>query len=115
MTFYRIEARQYASMDDDEGYPIRRIPNATIITITLHLVKETAKGYWIAQGGQISSPKRWISKTSKKRYAYPSLKEAYENFIKRTTLRVGYLKEQIWFCDIAIDRCQTLLKQMENG
>lgn len=57
------------------------------------LVSETLKGWWIIQKDNPYRiyKKRWISKTSKKRHAYPTQKEALNNYIIRTKRRIGYL------------------------
>ena len=59
--------------------------------IEYQLVKETPKGYWITHRSwrlQMISPK-WISKTSRKRFAYPTKQEALTNYIKRTERKPG--------------------------
>jgi len=52
--------------------------------------------------GNLRSNGIWISKNSKKRYAYPTKKEALENFIKRNERRIEILKYQAWSCEIAV-------------
>jgi len=44
------------------------------------IITETPKGYWVQEWGV----KHWVSKTGKKRYAYPTPEEALVNFIART-------------------------------
>ena len=68
--------------------------------IEYQLVKETPKGYWITHRSwrlQMISPK-WISKTSRKRFAYPTKQEALTNYIKRTERRLDILNYQIKLC-----------------
>lgn len=101
MEFYRyeIESRSHYGYDMDGNYTSSKLPPT--ITLELHeyvLYKETPKGYWIClefwkNGGH---GKRWISKTSRKRYAYPTKEEAMNNFLKRTEKRIKILKTQLY-------------------
>ena len=104
--FYRYEAIQYASTDECGEYCTPRFTNPTIELKTYVLKKETEKGYWI--GYDISSSYiKWIPKKSKSRYAYPTKEEALTNYIKRTEKRVKILKNQMEFCQIALQKaCQ---------
>ena len=103
--FYRYTAEQFASMGIDGEYSPSVIPNPTLILNEYNLHKETPKGYWIGYGDLESyrSNSRWVSKTGKKRFAYPTKEEALINFIKRNEMRVKILKRQTWSCEIAID------------
>lgn len=60
----------------------------TIVTGNISLneydiIGETPQGYWIDQVSGRSF-RTWVSKTARKRYAYPTPEEAMVNFIKRT-------------------------------
>lgn len=72
------------------------------------LHKETEKGYWIGYGvlgeGKIRSQSKWISKESNKRFAYPTKEEALENYYKRTSWRIKFLKQQLRDCEYLIAR-----------
>ena len=46
--------------------------------------------------------KKWVSKTSRKRFAYPTKEEALENYIKRTEKRLKILEWQVEECKIGI-------------
>ena len=81
-------------------------------TLTLRVfncVRETPCGYWIEETGLgASSKRRWVSKTSNKRYAYPSLTDAWHSYrirkygqqhhliqhLRYVTRIVDYLEEQ---------------------
>lgn len=102
MKFYRYEGTTYASMVDSEaeyGKPALLIPNVKINILEYNLHKETPKGYWIGFGynssGNIKSNARWVSKTAKKRYAYPTKEEALNNFLQRTKRRKQILESQL--------------------
>ncbi len=75
--------------------------------IELNMHKETKKGFWIGYGsleeGNLRSQSIWVSKTSVKRYAYPTPEEAQKNFIKRNEKRIKILKKQILSCEENID------------
>lgn len=82
------------------------------------VIKETHCGYWYAYGNpsetwinQVLKSKdpiknfcRWVSKTSKKRYCYPTKEEAVKSFIIRSELYIGFLEQRIK------ERKQALLK-----
>ena len=53
--------------------------------------KETEKGYWVLT----FEGRKWISKYSIKRYAYPSKKEALEAFIYRKKRQVGIMENRL--------------------
>jgi len=68
--------------------------------IIYHSIKETPRGYWITDYTYID--KHWISKTSRKRFAYPTKKEAITNFVKRTEKRIKILQQTINDCNVAL-------------
>ena len=57
------------------------------------VVGETPCGYWItwALGGK----DRWVSKSSKKRFAHPSVEEALEAFIRRKESQIRHTKNHL--------------------
>jgi len=109
MEFYRYDLMQFASMHDDYEYGGNKtsIPNPSLVLHTYNLQAETPKGYWIGYGhpnnGYNRGDSRWVSKTAKKRYAYPTKEEALHNFIKRTERRIKILEYQAWFCKIGLN------------
>lgn len=104
--FYRYEAVSYASLSYDGDYVVPLIPNIKLQLQTYNLIKETPKGYWIGYGfpieGKLSSKGRWVSKTARKRYAFPTKEEALNNFIKRTEKRLKILSTQADHCKYSI-------------
>ena len=108
--FYRYEAVQYAEHDMDGEYVQSAFPNPKVELREYNLFKETEKGYWIGYGkpGGFNGPQKWVSKTSKKRFAYPTKKEALTNFIKRNERRVRILKYQLDSCETAIFRAKEI-------
>lgn len=101
MKFYRYEYSEYAGGDEDYGFNAPKIPNPKLELRTYELIKETEKGFWI--GYKDISYKKWVSKTSKKRYAYPTKAEAMENFIIRTKYRIKFLQWEIDCCKIVLN------------
>jgi len=107
MKFYRYSLVQYATKDSDGEYTNSVFPNPNLTLSIYSLVKETPKGYWIGYG---EIKEKWVSKTSKKRYAYPTKKEALLNFIKRSEKRIKILKYQLESSEIGLE----LAKQKYN-
>lgn len=76
-------------------YEHNRVDDSRVIIYFLEfiLIKETKKGYWI-KTRSISQPKKWVSKTAKKRFAYPTKKEALESFEARKRRQIVLLDWQ---------------------
>lgn len=109
MKFYRYETVQYAVMDYDGEYVSPSYPNPKLELKEYDLIKETPKGYWISNYPYKDLSnwkyiwKKWILKTSKKRFAYPTKKEALINFIKRSEKRIEILDKQLQECKIGLN------------
>ena len=73
ITHYRY-TRDYNVFDFKNPYEIKLIEFVT--------KRETKKGYWISEIG--SRLEKFVLKESRKRYAYKTKEEAFENFKKRT-------------------------------
>lgn len=110
MKFYRYEIIEYASHDIDGELETPKFPNPTLVLSIYDLLKETSKGYWI--GDFIF--KKWISKTSKKRFAYPTKEEALTNFIKRTEKRIKILDWQIRACKVGLNRAKAKEHEIQS-
>jgi len=67
------------------------------------LLRETPRGYWIEKYGF----EKWVSKTSRKRFAYPDRKQALRNFIARK-------ERQIKICTSSLSSAKIALNQAEN-
>ena len=110
MKFYRYTAVEYASKDLDGEYCAPPFHNPKLICHEYNLHKETQKGYWVGFGelkeGKLRSQSHWISKTSKKRFAYPTKEEALINLLKRTESRLKILQRQIDYSKAVLNRCQ---------
>jgi hypothetical protein len=109
--FYRYDKMTTAGFLDSD-YPVKVISSYTrLVCHEYNLFKETPKGYWIGYGslGGLHGKQRWVSKTSKKRYAYPTKEEALNNFIKRTERRIEYLETDIYDCKTMLSDAKKLL------
>jgi len=106
MKFYRYEIVEYAVMDSEGEYVPASVPNPKLELREFNLQKETPKGYWIGYGfvldNALRGQARWVSKTAKKRYAYPTKEEALVNFIKRTEKRLHILDWQLQVSKISL-------------
>ena len=88
----------------------------TPILDTWELLKETPKGYWIRPEGEYgrysgAAKKKWVSKTARNRFAYPTEKEAVMNFFYRK-------KRQIKILEVQLDSAKTdlfLIKKYIGG
>lgn len=93
MRFYRYVCVSYGSLDEYDN------PYTTEMRLECHeyvLIKETAKGHWIKRewdaGGQ---DRKWVSKTARRRHAYPTKEEALTNLVRRTQRRIAILEAQL--------------------
>lgn len=107
MKFYRYEAIQYAEHDIDGELVSPKILNPTIELREYDILKETLKGYWIGHKKFPELSKTWVSKTSKKKFAYSTKDEALINFIKRTEKRIKILEHQIIFSKIVLGKLKS--------
>lgn len=91
MKFYRYEIGHVQSLHGG------LFPNAEVQLKEFLLVKETPKGYWIADSWMkiLHLKSKWVSKTAKKRYAYPTKKEALRAAKTRTVRRIKILSTQL--------------------
>ena len=104
-TFYRYEAVEYGTIGYDGEYVESIYPCPKVVLREYDLLKETPKGYWISAG-------KWVSKKGRKRFAYPTQKEAIINFIKRNESRVKILSRQVHSCETQIELASFMLKSM---
>lgn len=82
MTFYRFQ-----NLPSFGDCPI-------IDEVNMELCRETPKGYWIKYSWE-EKGKKWVSKTTTKRYAYPCRKQAWEGFKARKKRQLEIVTHQI--------------------
>lgn len=86
--------------------------NSLILNI-FDLVKQTPKGYWIRSTNTwMNGTARWIPAISKKRYAYPTKKEALNNYIHRSNFRISILINQTEKTTKGLKKAKKLIKTM---
>ena len=68
------------------------------------MVKETLCGWWIKQAGiHYDYGKKWVSKTAKKRHAYPTKEEALISFKARKKRQISILKARLSGAEYELD------------
>jgi len=106
MKFYRYEESLFV---EDQVKVIERL---------FVSIKETIHGFCIIREFNyrtgIPSRPRWISKTSRKRYAYPTKNEALMSFLARKRMQICTLENQILRASTARVIASTMLKELED-
>jgi hypothetical protein len=115
MKFYRYETYQTCSYDSEYDTYSTSYPKLKPYEYSLH--KETQKGYWIRLFELDYPPYRlkWIPKESRKRFAYPTKKEALDNFIHRTKASIRIMKARISVAEYALDRAEEEYSIVNEG
>lgn len=73
MKLYRVESSTTADFSDDESWFAKRMLHFQLYVLEFEVIRETPKGKWLrAHDGE-----HWVSNTSNKRYAFPTVPEAY--------------------------------------
>ena len=115
MKFYRFETGKQVI---DEAFFITH-PKAKLITRTFTLLRETPCGYWVIEDckGKLSNYfiekyKRWVSKSSRKRYCYPTIEEAWESYEIRRSKRVWYLERDLGIAKSAMMLTIDMVKEI---
>lgn len=108
-------------MNDENGHYVERtfLPDLTfyryhdsyymgerITCYKFKAIRETPCGYWIMDDRR----ERWISKTSMRRFCYPTKEEAWVNFVARKKRQLKLLKSRISDVEHTLD----IVKKIEN-
>jgi hypothetical protein len=102
INYYRYDDRTYVCIDEwGEAYGSG---DTSVECRSYPLLKKTTKGAWI--GDKIY--KKWVSNTSKKRFAYPTKEEALKSFILRKKRQINILEKRLDRAKIAINLAQTM-------
>lgn len=116
MEFYRyvLDSKEKWGKDYDGEYIRSGFRDVKIVEKIYSAVRETPKGYWIinTENSYFGEKQRWIPKQSRRRYAYPTRKEALESFIKRQEERIRILGIQIGDSRIGLFNAQLKLKEL---
>lgn len=78
---------------------------AVIEVEEIAIVKHTPRGYWVLP--RYSDKKRWVSKFSTKRFAYPTKKEALKSLLHRKKKQIKILKNQIAIAESTIRQLES--------
>lgn len=92
MKLYRYEAMRYATVIDAE-YEVYGVSKARLELHEYQVAAETPKGYWISWFG--TAKDKWVSKSSKKRFAHPTAEEALEAFRHRKRAFVRHSEKRL--------------------
>ena len=84
-----------------------------ITLIIFDVVETTPSGYWLAHEGSRIKQK-WVLKDSKKRFAYPTKKEALTSLYHRTVMRRGFLQRDLNIVNSTLPKIENLLKKMND-
>lgn len=95
MKLYRVNGRQTTSAPD-YGFGASAFPltHRKLEVEEYDVVKETPQGKWVNVWGI----KKWVSNTSRKRYAHPTVEEAYKAFVYRKKKQMKLLNAELRAC-----------------
>ena len=105
MILYRYIIYEPAGHDADGELISPLFPNPSLSLIKYNVIKETKHGWWIDYG----TKGKWVSKTARSRFAYPTNLLALNHFIKRTEKRGRILKWQLRVCEISVSLAKELM------
>lgn len=94
-------------------------PEGVIVRLEVfRVIKETPQGYWVAPRNRAywMAPEelikrkfaRWVSKTSTKRYCYPSLEDAIRSFRRRKEVQESRIRLQLEQAELAASQSGVL-------
>lgn len=81
------------------------------------MIKETPCGWWIQPAGDIwrgGDYKRWVSKTARKRYAYPTKKEALTSFKAKKVRQISILRAHLCGAEHELDIANDIVIEKEK-
>jgi len=102
MKFYKYERQDHYYTDEYSDYAYYSY--TSIELKTFDLIKETPKGYWIRDLFE----KRWVSKTARKRFAYPTKEQALKSLCRRTEVYKNILTSRIKRLNNALYRIKVM-------
>ena len=80
-------------------YDISTFRGPNICLKIIEIIRETPCGWWIGKSSDeipfVNDRERWVSKTSRKKYAYPTKEEAYVGYLHRKRRHVDILINQL--------------------
>ncbi len=110
MELYRYYDQIYSECSiDPGGCETYFTTDPRIELSTFKVIKETPCGYWITSGFSLSSPKRWVSKTGRKRYALETKELALESFRRRKLKQVGIYTARLHNAKYALEQAEKMI------
>lgn len=105
MILYRVESFITADFSDDDDFlSSLRSRHHSLQLKAFQVVRETPKGKWIS----VYHKERWVSNTSNKRFAHPTIEGAYKEFVRRKKIQRKIL-------DIQLSDCITVCQLAEDA
>jgi len=103
MNYYRFDGKWFAPPLDEWERPCGS-SHFELIKQTLEVVKETPRGVWVNDYGHM----RFVLAAARKRFAWPTEREALESFIARKKTQRRILETQLARTDTALERATVL-------
>ena len=85
--------RAFGSVSYSERVFEDDFPEVTIMIDALPILRRTPKGAWIKN--PITDQEKWVSDSTRKRFAYPSEEYALESLRQRNRRHLGHLRAKI--------------------
>lgn len=108
-TLYRYQKTCHEETITTDG-----ISNVDLYLTEYPVIRETPSFYVFREHGQYGKEKR-TSKTASSRFAFPTKKEALQNFISRSKSSVGLAKYHIEYTQLAIQKAEELMSEQFNN
>lgn len=101
VVWYRIVDGRYAAMLDEFERPVGRGQPYTTVW-EFEVERDTPKGVWLRSVPPFGAP-RFVLRDARKRYACPTIEEAWESFRARKTKQLAHLRRQIAHVEAVIE------------
>jgi len=119
--WYRVDRILYHACDCDDAchHPAR--PAMTVTTY--YVTRITPKGVWLSlnpidtKGNMIrvlDTPK-WVSHKSTKRFACPTLEQAYESFLARKQAQMRIYEREMYYLNKLIAQAKNKIKELQEA
>ena len=105
--WYRYQDVRYHPGLNEYDDPLPGPLTTEIYLVEYKVVKHTPKGVWLTAG---MGSGIWVSKTARKRFAYPTREEALESLIARRERQVKILNAQLYNAHTALNVAQAMRK-----
>ena len=112
-TFYRFESTMI-----NFDYNLNKA-EVRLRCLKFSALRETPCGWWIddgslrSWGGDGSISERWVSKKGRKRYAYPTEREALEGYVARKRRQITILSHQQSHAEAGLEEAENRLMEFK--